>query len=130
MLGLYLQPIGLKYIQMTPADIARQVGRPREFDEEKVLCAVMEAFWHRGYEATSLADLTEKTGLNKASLYRFFGDKHALFRAALKNYADVLLQEINSVVSDSQSPLKNVRAVARKIAGHCAHEKGDRKSVV
>jgi len=56
----------------------RPVGRPREFDEEAVLEAAMDAFWRKGYEALSLVDLCQCTCLNKASLYRVFGDKHQL----------------------------------------------------
>ena len=102
----------------------RPVGRPREFDEEQVLAAAMDAFWRKGYEATSLADLTECTGLNKASLYRVFGDKHQLFMAALKNYADMEFRETTAVVSESASPLTNLRAVVQKVCEDAGSEKG------
>lgn len=46
----------------------KTVGRPREFDEDVVLEAAMEAFWQGGYETTSLADLMTATGLQKGSL--------------------------------------------------------------
>ena len=103
---------------------ARPVGRPREFDEEAVLAAAMEAFWRKGYEATSLVDLTEATGLNKASLYRVFGDKHQLFMAALKNYADVEFRESAAVMSDSATPLENLRAIIAKVSEDNGTDKG------
>ena len=84
----------------------------------------MDAFWRKGYEATSLADLTAATGLNKASLYRVFGDKHALFMAALRNYADTEMRESRAVIDESRSPLTNIRAVVRKVITDFAHEKG------
>jgi len=84
----------------------------------------MEAFWRKGYEATSLVDLTERTGLNKASLYRVFGDKHELFKAALKNYADMEFREVMAVAFNSDSPLENIRAVVSKITTDFTHEKG------
>src|ERR1700758_1918688 len=62
--------------------------RPREFDEEVVLDAAVECFWNRGYEATSVRDLIEMTGLTGASLYNAFGDKRALFRTALDHYVE------------------------------------------
>ncbi len=102
----------------------RPVGRPREFDEETVLAAAMDAFWRKGYQATSLADLTECTCMNKASLYRVFGDKHQLFKAALKHYEDMEFREVRSVISDTASPLENIRAVVHKITTDFAHEKG------
>ncbi|MGD9925005.1 MAG: TetR/AcrR family transcriptional regulator, partial [Pseudorhodoplanes sp.] len=42
--------------------------------------------WDRGYEATSMQDLVDHTGINRGSLYATFGDKHALFIAALRRY--------------------------------------------
>lgn len=102
----------------------RPVGRPREFDEEQVLTSAMEAFWRKGYEATSLVDLTASTGLNKASLYRVFGDKHQLFLAALKNYSDIEFRETTAVVSESASPLTNLRAVVQKVCEDAGSDKG------
>jgi AcrR family transcriptional regulator len=61
-------------------------GRPRSFDAETVLDTVQEVFWRQGYEGTSYTDLTAATGLNKPSLYAAFGDKEALFAAALDRY--------------------------------------------
>jgi TetR/AcrR family transcriptional repressor of nem operon len=62
------------------------MARPREFDEAVVLDAAVECFWSRGYEATSVRELIETTGLTGASLYNAFGDKRALFRTALDHY--------------------------------------------
>ena len=102
----------------------RPVGRPREFDEEQVLTSAMEAFWRKGYEATSLADLTACTRMNKASLYRVFGDKHQLFKAALKNYANIEFRKTTAVTSDTASPLTNIRAVVQKICDDANSNKG------
>ncbi len=84
----------------------------------------MEAFWRKGYEATSLADLTRCTCLNKASLYRVFGDKHELFKAALRHYAQKEFHAVRAVVSETATPLANLRAVVRKITTDFAHDKG------
>lgn len=62
------------------------MGRTREFDEEKVLDAAMQLFWEKGYEATSLNDLTSRMGIQKPSIYSAFGDKKELFEAALRKY--------------------------------------------
>jgi TetR/AcrR family transcriptional regulator, transcriptional repressor for nem operon len=64
------------------------MARPREFETEVVLGAAMQCFWERGYAATSVQDLVRETGITAASLYNAFGDKRALFRAALNQYID------------------------------------------
>ncbi|WP_024516299.1 TetR/AcrR family transcriptional regulator [Bradyrhizobium sp. Tv2a-2] len=61
-------------------------GRPREFDTEQALDRAMELFWQKGYEGTSLSDLTETMGITRPSLYAAFGNKEALFRTVLKRY--------------------------------------------
>lgn len=63
-------------------------GRPREFNEDKVLLAAADAFWQRGYHATSVDDICEATGLLRGSLYGAYGDKHGIFVAALKRYCE------------------------------------------
>jgi AcrR family transcriptional regulator len=63
-------------------------GRPRAFDIEKALDRALQVFWHKGYEGTSLSDLTRAMGINRPSLYAAFGNKENLFRKALDRYAD------------------------------------------
>jgi len=52
----------------------------------------MLLFWERGYEGTSMADLTQAMGLNPSSIYAAFGDKHALFQLAVKRYMEMRAQ--------------------------------------
>lgn len=67
-------------------DGAANVARPRQFDDRAVRDATVRRFWSRGYEATSIRDLIEETGITAASLYNAFGDKRALFCMALEHY--------------------------------------------
>lgn len=61
-------------------------GRPLAFNQDKALEAALNVFWSRGYEGTSMAELTEALGINKPSIYAAFGNKEALFRQALARY--------------------------------------------
>lgn len=66
----------------------RGVPRPREFDEDRVVAAIRQQFWDKGYAATSVDDLMRASGLGKGSLYGAFGDKHSLFLRVLRDYND------------------------------------------
>jgi AcrR family transcriptional regulator len=69
-----------------------KTGRPISFDKGAALEAAMLLFWERGYEGTSMADLTQAMGLNPSSIYAAFGDKHALFQLAVKRYVEMRAQ--------------------------------------
>jgi TetR/AcrR family transcriptional repressor of nem operon len=60
--------------------------RTKAFDPDEALDRAMRVFWEGGYEATSVEALVQATGVNRASLYGAFGDKHALFLKALERY--------------------------------------------
>ncbi len=58
----------------------------KQFDADAALTKAMQAFWARGYEATSMQDLVACMGINRGSLYATFGDKRRLFLQALRRY--------------------------------------------
>ncbi|WP_406465217.1 TetR/AcrR family transcriptional regulator [Streptomyces sp. NBC_00111] len=66
------------------------MARTREFDTEAAVSRAMDLFWTRGYEATSVRDLTAHLGIGQGSLYAAFGDKDGLYRAALEHYRTTL----------------------------------------
>ncbi|WP_225823334.1 TetR/AcrR family transcriptional regulator [Streptomyces naphthomycinicus] len=65
----------------------RTRGRPRSFDRATALEKALMAFWERGYEATSVSDLTRIMGIGAPSLYAAFGDKRSLFDEVVQVYA-------------------------------------------
>lgn len=76
------------------------MGRPRAYEMSAVVAAASELFWEQGYEMTSIADLEERTGLDRSSLYHAFGTKHALFEAALRHYLQEFVQGLSALRQD------------------------------
>lgn len=67
---------------------ARMRGRPRAFDRNAALALATRVFWEKGFEATSMTDLTTAMGIGSPSLYAAFGSKEALYTEALGYYRD------------------------------------------
>lgn len=64
----------------------RPRGRPRAFDRDVALATAARTFWQRGYEGTSIADLTAAMAITPQSLYGSFRSKADLYREALEWY--------------------------------------------
>lgn len=86
------------------------MARTREFDVDKALKAAMELFWEKGYEATSLNDLTARMGIQRPSLYAAFGDKQALFEAALRHYTQLHATHVRASLFNPSSAKEAIRA--------------------
>ncbi len=76
----------------------------------------MGTFWAKGYEATSVQDLLDAMGINRGSMYDTFGDKHAIFIAALEHYVTVFAAHWKSVLHQPGSPLGNLRTMLDQVA--------------
>ncbi|BBI33540.1 TetR/AcrR family transcriptional regulator [Cohnella abietis] len=91
------------------------MARLREFDEEKALDAAMEVFWEKGFEATSLSDLTSRMGIQRPSIYSAFGDKKELFEAALRKYTRSHSANVRASLQNSTSVKEGFRAFFENI---------------
>ena len=84
------------------------MARPRQFDETQVIENLMQVFWDKGYEATSMQDLVAVSGLHKGSLYGAFGDKKAIYLAALRHYDRTRIQAGIDMLNGEGSPKQKI----------------------
>lgn len=56
--------------------------------KEKLKQAALALFARRGYEGTTMNDIAEKVGINKASIYNHYKNKEALFIAVYQEVAE------------------------------------------
>lgn len=62
------------------------MSRPREFRIDDAIEKATGLFWLKGYEGTSLSDLTKTIGISPPSFYCAFGSKEGLFKKAVERY--------------------------------------------
>ncbi len=72
------------------------MARTRQFDENVALDKATSVFWSKGYERTSVQDLVDAMGVQRASLYSVFKDKKNLFRRVLSRYKEFMKDQLVS----------------------------------
>ncbi len=84
-------------------------------------------FWEQGYEATTLAEVSERARANPGSVYYFFHTKEELLLAVLDAYTELLWPKvIEPVFRASNNPLERIFAILDGyrqglILTHCTH---------
>ncbi|MEQ8653602.1 MAG: TetR/AcrR family transcriptional regulator [Kiloniellales bacterium] len=95
----------------------------KSFDVEQAVDQAMEVFWAKGYEATSMADLLEATGINKGSLYNAFGSKKKLFVRALLKYDREQRQAALGELADLEDPLTAIELLFESMVAKSLSDK-------
>jgi len=98
---------------MSTTKIIKSRGRPRAFDVQEALDKAQALFADKGYDALSVADLTDTIGINPPSFYAAFGSKSALYGQVLQRYAELEGIDINAALA-AEVPL--AEGVARLLA--------------
>jgi TetR/AcrR family transcriptional repressor of nem operon len=86
-----------------------EVARTKEFEPDRALDSAMDLFWRQGYEATSVHDLLAEMGIGRGSMYDTFGDKRALFLAALDRFEETRVARADGILESSASAVEGIR---------------------
>ncbi|WP_299116929.1 TetR/AcrR family transcriptional regulator [uncultured Winogradskyella sp.] len=81
------------------------------FNKEIVLNQASHVFHTKGYNAASMQDLVDATGLNRSSIYNSFGNKHNLFLECLKVYQNKYQRSISNLLLKANCPLKAIESI-------------------
>jgi TetR/AcrR family transcriptional regulator, transcriptional repressor for nem operon len=100
------------------------MARPKEFDPEAAMREAMEAFWQRGYHATSVNDLLAEMKLNRGSLYGTFGDKKHLFLATLAEYEKQSRDVMKQILEQPGPAREAIEQWAMTAVEMCSGESG------
>ncbi|AYF74028.1 TetR/AcrR family transcriptional regulator [Nocardia yunnanensis] len=97
------------------------MGRPRQFDESGLLDAAIELFWARGFDTTSVEDVSRATGVGNGSIYAAYGNKRGLFLAAFERYCAARARFVRTTVESAPGSARAaVHALCRAVIADCA----------
>jgi AcrR family transcriptional regulator len=82
------------------------MGRPRKHEHAEILERALDVFWRRGYGNSSIEDLVVATGAKRSTLYRVFGSKKGLYKAAVQHYGALQAEAVDR----SEGPEHQVRS--------------------
>ena len=99
------------------------MARPQTFEEQEVLDKAMQVFWAKGYEATSVDDLIQATGLARQSMYNTFGNKHAFYLSALEHYQQILGARMLGTVKGAPSVKDAFRRLFDQVVSDAVSDK-------
>jgi TetR/AcrR family transcriptional repressor of nem operon len=102
------------------------MARPRSFDPDEALDLACDVFWQKGFQGTSLDDITAATGLNKPSLYAAFGDKNALFLKVLDRYHARIVANAERILKQGPSARDAIERWLKGFVPVCSGLKGSR----
>ena len=101
-------------------------GRPPAYDRDRALGAIRDVFWRTGLSATSLDELAAAAGMNRPSLYGAFGDKRAMYLAAMALFAADLARVIGRALAEPRLDAALGRFYAAIIDVHLGGPDGPR----
>lgn len=81
---------------------SRVPGRPRRFAPEQAVSAAKVLFHQKGFDAVSVAEVTDYLGINPPSLYAAFGSKAGLFSRVLNEYVGTEAIPLADILRDDR----------------------------
>jgi TetR/AcrR family transcriptional regulator, transcriptional repressor for nem operon len=102
------------------------MARPKAFAEQDALHAAMETFWQKGYHHTSMQDLVAAMGINRASMYDTFGDKHTLYKLALGYYRDLNCADMAEAIAGAKTTRAKLRSLLDRLVAETLADRDHR----
>jgi AcrR family transcriptional regulator len=94
--------------------VRRPPGRPPRYDFDALLDVVVQVFNERGYEATSMEDLSRATGMTKSAFYHHVSGKEQLLGLAVHRALDGLALVLEEPAASRGRPVERLEHVLRR----------------
>jgi AcrR family transcriptional regulator len=86
--------------------------------QQEVVSTAAALFARRGFQATSMDELSEATGLGSGGLYHYIGSKQRLLFEIFGQLMDPLLERAAEIERDGTEPEAQLRALVRAWVAH------------
>jgi AcrR family transcriptional regulator len=101
-------------------------GLPREFvvqnQRERIVTALVDVVAERGYNATTVANITKAASVSRRTFYEHFADKEACFLAAYEMVADHIAASMRAAAESFEEWPQKVRAALATMLSFLAGE--------
>src|ERR1700723_2118329 len=95
-----------------PPGSGRRRGRPG-YDRESLLAVAVTVFNERGYDGTSMEDLSKRLGITKSSIYHHVDSKEELLALALDRALDGLFAVAADVAASTEPAIERLERLVR-----------------
>ena len=85
------------------------MARKKRFDEKEIIQDATNLFWEKGFCQTSIQDLVDYLGVNRASLYDTYHDKEGLFKACFLAYRQNIFTTATDIINNEKSAKKGLK---------------------
>src|SRR3954449_3180806 len=86
--------------------------------QQEVIATAAALFAERGFQATTMDELSEATGLRSGGLYHYIGSKQRLLFAIFQQLMDPLLEHAAAIEDGQDEPETKLRALVRAWVAH------------
>src|SRR4051812_43770774 len=96
----------------------------KKYDRRRqdVIATAAALFARRGFQATSMDELSDATGLRSGGLYHYIGSKQRLLFSIFQQLMDPLLEQAAAIERGEDDPETKLRALVRTWVAHiCTH---------
>ncbi|NOZ08108.1 MAG: TetR/AcrR family transcriptional regulator [FCB group bacterium] len=97
-------------------------NKPKEIRQIEIMEAALKTFIHKGYTASRMVDIVEKSGLSKGAIYHHYHSKQELFLSLIDYWESQLFPDLSRLIV-SESAADNLRAIAAEISRTFDHKR-------
>jgi len=100
-------------------------GPSKQFNHDEALTKALDIFWLNGYLGTSMQDLVDEMGINRASMYQSYGNKQALYLSAIHQYIKNTLDFIHQELDNDPKPFEKLHRLLEQFIANSLKNNGN-----